>query len=56
MSYCRLGAGPGIARRPGAVALLIRGRAERQGAVVNIVAERLEALLVGSSAMSRDFR
>ncbi len=39
-----------------AAALLVRGRVERQGAVVNIVAERLEPLPVGSSAMSRDFR
>ena len=39
-----------------AVALLVRGRCERQGAVVNIVAEKLEPLPVASSSMSRDFR
>ena len=39
-----------------AVALLIRGRCERQGAVVNITAEKLEHLPVGSTSMSRDFR
>ncbi len=37
-------------------ALLIRGRVERQEAVVNIVAEKLEPLLVGASPKSRDFR
>ena len=40
----------------GAPALLVRGRCERQGEVVNIVAERLESLLLGTSRMSRDFR
>ncbi len=40
----------------GAPALLVRGRCERQGEVVNIVAERLEPLLLGTSRMSRDFR
>jgi error-prone DNA polymerase len=39
-----------------AVALLVRGRCERQGAVVNIVAEKLEPLPVASGSMSRDFR
>ena len=39
-----------------APALLVRGRCERQGAVVNIVAERLEPLPVGAGSMSRDFR
>ncbi len=37
-------------------ALLIRGRVERQETVVNIVAEKLEPLLVGASPRSRDFR
>ena len=37
-------------------ALLIRGRVERQEAVVNIVAEKLEPLLVGAAPRSRDFR
>ncbi len=37
-------------------ALLIRGRVERQEAVVNIVAEKLEPLLVGGAPRSRDFR
>ncbi len=40
----------------GAPALLVRGRCERQGEVVNIVAERLESLLLGTTRMSRDFR
>ena len=39
-----------------AVALLVRGRCERQGAVVNIAAEKLEPLPVGNQSMSRDFR
>ncbi len=37
-------------------ALLIRGRVERQEAVVNIVAEKLEPLRVGGTPKSRDFR
>ncbi len=37
-------------------ALLIRGRVERQGAVVNIVAEKLEPLPVTAAPRSRDFR
>jgi error-prone DNA polymerase len=37
-------------------ALLIRGRVERQETVVNIVAEKLEPLLVDSAPTSRDFR
>ncbi len=37
-------------------ALLVRGRCERQGAVVNIAAERLEPLPVDTGSMSRDFR
>ncbi len=41
----------------GAPALLIRGRVERQEAVVNIVAEKLEPLPVGGRVpASRDFR
>lgn len=39
-----------------APALLIRGRCERQGAVVNIAAERLDPLPVDTGSMSRDFR
>ena len=39
-----------------APALLIRGRVERQEAVVNIVAEKMEPLPVGAGSMSRDFR
>jgi error-prone DNA polymerase len=39
-----------------APALLIRGRVERQEAVVNIVAEKLEPLLVSGAPASRDFR
>lgn len=39
-----------------APALLIRGRVERQETVVNIVAEKLEALPVGTVPSSRDFR
>lgn len=39
-----------------APALLVRGRCERQGAVVNIVAEKLEPLAVHTGSMSRDFR
>ena len=39
-----------------APALLIRGRVERQGEVVNIVAEKLEPLPVGTVPASRDFR
>ncbi|MEL6984767.1 MAG: OB-fold nucleic acid binding domain-containing protein, partial [Actinomycetota bacterium] len=37
-------------------ALLIRGRVERQEAVVNIVAEKLEPLAVSAAPRSRDFR
>ncbi len=37
-------------------ALLIRGRVERQGTVVNIVAEKLEPLPVTAAPRSRDFR
>ncbi len=40
----------------GAAALLIRGRVERQGEVVNIAAERLQPLPVGRVSPSRDFR
>ncbi len=39
-----------------APALLIRGRVERQGAVVNVIAEKLEPLPATPRAMSRDFR
>ncbi|MEM9893401.1 MAG: error-prone DNA polymerase [Actinomycetota bacterium] len=40
----------------GAPALLIRGRVERQEAVINIVAEKLDPLPVGRVPASRDFR
>ena len=40
----------------GAPALLVRGRVERQEAVVNIVAEKLEPLPVARTPASRDFR
>jgi error-prone DNA polymerase len=40
----------------GAPALLIRGRLEKNEGVVNVVAERLEALPVGPVTVSRDFR
>jgi error-prone DNA polymerase len=39
-----------------APALLIRGRVERQEAVVNIVADKLEPLPIGGAPKSRDFR
>ncbi len=39
-----------------APALLVRGRVERQGEVVNIVAEKLEPLPVAAAPASRDFR
>ncbi len=39
-----------------AVALMVRGRCERQGEVVNIVAEKIEPLPLAASSMSRDFR
>ncbi|MDH3679532.1 MAG: error-prone DNA polymerase [Acidimicrobiia bacterium] len=39
-----------------APALLVKGRVERQEAVVNIVAEKLEPLPVGTVPASRDFR
>ncbi len=39
-----------------APALLVKGRVERQGAVVNLVAEKLEPLPLGTGSMSRDFR
>ncbi len=39
-----------------APALLVRGRVERQGEVVNIVAEKLELLPVAAAPASRDFR
>ncbi len=39
-----------------APALLVKGRVERQETVINIVAERLEALPVGKVPASRDFR
>jgi error-prone DNA polymerase len=54
MWWCRSAAGRKVARN--APALLIRGRVERQGAVVNIVAERLEPLPIEASVRSRDFR
>ncbi|MEM7342075.1 MAG: error-prone DNA polymerase [Actinomycetota bacterium] len=40
----------------GAPALLVRGRVERQETVINIVAEKLEPLPVGTVPASRDFR
>jgi error-prone DNA polymerase len=39
-----------------APALLVRGLLERQGAVINIVAHRLDPLPVGAPVSSRDFR
>ena len=39
-----------------APALLVRGRLERSEGVVNVVAERLDALVVPATAASRDFR
>ena len=39
-----------------APALLIRGRLERSEGVVNVVAERIDALVVPASVGSRDFR
>jgi error-prone DNA polymerase len=39
-----------------APALLITGRLEREEAVINIVAERIEPLAVPATAGSRDFR
>ena len=40
-----------------APALLVRGRIERQGAVVNVIAEKLEPLpITDGASMSRDFR
>jgi error-prone DNA polymerase len=39
-----------------APALLVRGRVERQGMVVNVVAEKLELLPVPAAPASRDFR
>ncbi len=40
----------------GALALLIRGRLEKAEGVVNIVADKLQPLTVGSAPASRDFR
>ena len=40
----------------GAPALLIRGRVEKVEGVINVVAEKLEAMPVGGSLRSRDFR
>jgi error-prone DNA polymerase len=37
-------------------ALLVRGRLERQGEVVNVVAERLDPLPLAGTVRSRDFR
>lgn len=39
-----------------APALLVRGRLERHEGVVNVIAEKLEPLMVSSAAASRDFR
>jgi error-prone DNA polymerase len=36
--------------------MLIRGRLERNGEVVNVIAERLEHLPLAASLRSRDFR
>ena len=38
------------------VALLVRGRVESAEGVVNVVAERLEPLILASPVRSRDFR
>ena len=40
----------------GSPALLVRGRLEHSSGVLNVVAERLEALPVGGAPASRDFR
>ena len=40
----------------GAPALLIRGRVEKAEGVINVVAEKLEAMPVGGGSRSRDFR
>ena len=40
----------------GAPALLVRGRVESADGVVNVVAERLEPLILASPVRSRDFR
>jgi error-prone DNA polymerase len=40
----------------GAPALLIRGRVEKAEGVINVVAEKLEAMPVGGGIRSRDFR
>ncbi|HTN78862.1 MAG TPA: error-prone DNA polymerase, partial [Acidimicrobiales bacterium] len=40
----------------GAPALLIRGRVEKAEGVINVVAEKLEAMPVGGGMRSRDFR
>ena len=37
-------------------ALIVTGRLERHEGVVNVIAERIEALSVGSTIASRDFR
>jgi error-prone DNA polymerase len=44
----------GIAR--GSPALLVRGRLERAEGVINVIADKLEALPVGAPLRSRDFR
>ena len=40
----------------GAPALLVRGRVEKEEGVINVVADKLEPLPVGSALRSRDFR
>ena len=39
-----------------APALLVRGRLERAEGVINVIAERMEALPLGATTRSRDFR
>ena len=43
-------------RGQSAPALLIRGRVEKAEGVINVVAEKLEAMPVGGGIRSRDFR
>jgi error-prone DNA polymerase len=40
----------------GAAAILVRGRLEKVEGVINIVAEKIEPLPLGSTVASRDFR
>ena len=39
-----------------APAMLVRGRLERAEGVINVIAERMEALPLGATTRSRDFR